>query len=64
MSKTLAYKKPSILTVDASEILEYLGPVQGLASGAGGGGGMIGSVENITGGALVPMSDPTGAGRR
>ena len=61
MSSLPRYNKPSILTVDASEILEYLGPVQGLASGASeasGGAGNFGLSP------IVPMSEPTNLSRR
>jgi len=61
MSNLPAYNKPSILTVDASEILEYLGPVQGLASGSP---EAVGSVENFGMSPIVPMSDPTNLSRR
>jgi hypothetical protein len=61
MSNVPTYKKPSILTVDANEILEYLGPVQGLASGSS---EAAGSVGNFGMSPIVPMSEPTQLNRR
>jgi hypothetical protein len=53
------YLKPAIETLDSSEVLDMIGPVQGYGAGLGGGGGAHGGIVSSPMGGLGNPAVPS-----